>query len=129
MSITRDIKILLAGIESNIFVGAGNLPDQPDSAILISGTGGYNPEDTHDGSTYGNPTFQVWLRNEAKRGGYDSGRARCEAIVSILHLISNQYVNGTRYLIIRQMGDILEMGPDKKRRQEFSMNFVAQVGR
>lgn len=117
MPLIADIKTLLNGIESNIFLG--DIPDKPNSLIAIYNSGGSNPEHTMDGIKIKNSTFQIRVRDSS----YVSGIARCEEIQDALDMVNNQNVNGHFYLGIFQQGDILSLGRDKENRVEFSLNF------
>lgn len=130
MPLLEDIETLLIGIESNIFIG--EMPDSKkvngndvniDNAIAIYNTGGFNPEHTMDGGKISNPTFQIIVRDES----YPNGITRCEAILNVLDMVTNQNINGHFYLGIFQQGDILSLGRDSKNRIKFSLNFKAKI--
>jgi hypothetical protein len=86
-------------------------------------SGGYNPAMSVHKMEYEHPTFQVKVRDSS----YPAGYARCEAIKDALNGNKEQTINGHRYLIIRQMGDIISLGRDIKNRSEFSLNFECKV--
>jgi hypothetical protein len=121
VNLVADIKTLLTGIESNIFLG--DKPETPDSLICIYPSGGYNPLVDHSRNIIDRPTFQIIVRDIS----YSSGITRCEAIKSTLNGISNQTINGSFYLSIYQQGDVLHLGKDTKNRTEFSINFRTQI--
>lgn len=121
MNLISDIKSLLTGLESNIFLG--DKPDDPHALIALYHTGGYNPLIDHGKNATDRPTFQVLVRDLS----YSAGLARCEAIKAALNGITNQTINGSFYLSIRQQSDILSLGRDTRNRCEFSINFRTQI--
>ena len=121
MNLIADIKTLLVGIESNIFLG--DKPDAPDNLICIYPSGGYNPLIDQIRSIIDRPTFQIIIRDTS----FSSAITRCEAIKLTLNGISNQTIGGSFYLSIYQQGDILPLGKDSRNRIELSINFRTQI--
>lgn len=121
MSMLSDIKSLLAGIESTIYLA--DMPDTPDKLICIYNSGGRDPIHNLAKDRITQPTIQIRARDTS----YDSGLARCEAINAILDVVSNQTINNTFYVSIKQQSDILPLGKDEKKRSEFAINYVLQI--
>lgn len=122
MNVIDDIKTMLTGIESNIFMGS--MPDTPDSLICIYNTGGFDPVRTLKNDLFlQQPTFQIMLRDSTYQNGYE----RCNSIINVLDGITNNTINGHFYLSIMQSGDILPLGDDSKKRKLFSINFNTQI--
>lgn len=101
-------------------IHVGEMPDTPDTCILISDTGGSRPEPNY---TYERPTFQVLVRGAV--GDYLTAYAKIVECRDALHGLTNDTWNSARYIQILATSDILAIGRDTKRRQLFSVNFQA----
>jgi hypothetical protein len=101
------------------------MPDNinsPDTCIVVLDTGGSAP-DPDPGKGIGNPTFQVLVRGS--KMGYQAAWDKAREIVVGLHGRANETWNGTRYLQIMVVSDILSLGYDESRRPLLSINFSA----
>ena len=125
---TEDVKDLLASsaasvdeliFGTNLFIGA--MPDYPDLCACLYDTGGPPPDEAVMGTYY--PTFQARVRDGA--GGYKTGYALAQSIRNALHGLTQQTVNGTRYIYMYATSDILHVGKDEKDRPLFTINFRA----
>ena len=118
MSLIVDMKTLISGT-----VYLDDMPDTPDNVVALYHSGGY-PRDLSGGMVE-EPTFQVRVRNASAA----TALTKCETIKDALHGVVEQTINGNRYLLIAQMGDIQNMGKDSRGRPEYSMNFRVYVER
>lgn len=98
----------------NLFIAVE--PTEPDAAVTLYDTGGYDP-DVQNGLDA--PTFSVGVRDN----GYLAGFGVAEEVRQYLKAITNFTVNGTRYLAFWPVGDINSLGFDEKNRPRFSLNF------
>lgn len=93
-------------------------PPTPDLCVTIYDTGGYPADLAVD--IY-NPTIQVRVRGAV--GGYQAAYQKALAVLTLLHGVHNETWNGTRYILIRAMSDILNVGEDDKGRPILTINF------
>lgn len=98
------------------------MPDSPGNCVCVYNTGGAEPN--RDIPT-GDPTFQILVRNR----DYLLGHALMIEIVGELHQKKNiELVAGENYFYnIMLMGEPGHLGRDKKKRDEFSVNFIAHT--
>lgn len=99
------------------------MPDDdntPDTCIAILDTGGSAPDPDPD-KNIGNPTFQVLVRGG--KMGYQTAWDKAREIIVGLHGVHNETWNGTRYIQIFAMSDILSLGYDESQRPLLSINF------
>jgi hypothetical protein len=122
MSLINDMKLLLTGIESTIFVG--EMGDTPDNCLCVYATGGFPPSHSFD-SKYEQPTFQVRIRNKVAATAYD----KADAVKAALDGLTEQTINSVRYISIFQMGDVMPLGKDAKNRTELTVNFETKLQR
>jgi len=117
-----DIKdILEAAVSSwsfgtNLFVALE--PPSPNEVVSVFDTGGFDPDSNTD---LENPTVMVRVRGD--RGGYTETYSRARDVKDNLHELANETWNGTRYIGIWQVGDILFIGMDENDRPVFTLNF------
>lgn len=126
MSLLVDMKTLIpsgAAVASSIFLG--DYPDMPNNIITLYQSGGSDPSHTFTSREFEEPTFQVRIRNLA----YGMAITKAESIKDTLDGLTDQLINGNRYISIFQQGDILPLGRDNKKRTELSINFRAKVKR
>ena len=100
------------------------LPDEPDAAVMIRGTGG--PEGDLK-FAYDNPTFQVWVRDPAGRlTAYNRARSIYEALHG---LWSVELTPGGTWVVSCRgiQSEPAPMGQDANGREEFSLNFQMEV--
>lgn len=110
MSVTAEVKVLLASISTPL--STGSMPKKPDNAVCIYNSGGY-PRSL-SGTFVEEPTFQIKVRNTSG----EAGEALCETIASLLHGKAT-----SKLLMIQQQGGILPLGRDESNRSEFTINF------
>ena len=111
MMLLSIVKIILGSIP-NVYIGS--MPKSPDNVVGLYNTGGYPRGLTE--SKLRSPTFQVRVRSDS----YADGIAVCDNIDELLHGYT-----GNDTLLIRNMGDINDIGRDKNDRPEFTMNYTA----
>lgn len=121
MGLLADIKTLLTGIETNVYVG--DMPDTPDNVFTLFRTGGADPAHSFDDREFTRPTIQVRIRNIS----YTMAETKAEQVSAALDGLTEQTINGTRYISIMQQGDILPIGKDAKGRSELTVNFQVRV--
>jgi len=125
---SEDIKDMLEDSASGLgLVFATDLfvakePDDPDLCVTIFDTSGLEPDHTIHRLDY--PGAMVRVRG--KQGGYLEAYALAENIKEYLRGIHGETWNGTRYIGIWAMSDILPIGWDSKDRPKFSLNFRIQ---
>lgn len=126
MSLLADIKTLLTGVNSNIFLG--DLPDTPDNCIALYQSGGQDSVHNLGASTdetHETPTFQVRIRNTV----YATANTQAEQVKDILDGLINQTINSNLYISIYIQGDVNSLGRDDRNRVNLTVNFVAKVKR
>ena len=101
-------------VGTDIFLG--QMPDQPDSCIVLFEYAG-SPPDLHWNGEY--PGLQVRVRNKS----YAAGRAKIEEVVTELHGAHELTLNGTRYLLIKARGSPEVLKRDNNNRVELFVNF------
>ena len=121
---SEDIALILVDegigtIGTDIFVSKEH--ETPDECISLFDTGGFPPE---SGFRYDYPTIQVRVRG--KKGKYQATYNKADDIKAILNGKHNVTKNGTRYVGIWAMGDILSLGYDESDRPLLSVNFRIQ---
>ena len=94
----------------------GQMPDQPDSCIVLFEYAG-SPPDLHWNGEY--PGLQVRVRNKS----YAAGRAKIKEVVTELHGVHELTLNGTRYLLIKARGSPEVLKRDNNNRVELFVNF------
>ena len=101
-------------VGTDIFLG--QMPDQPDSCIVLFEYAG-SPPDLHWNGEY--PGLQVRVRNKS----YAAGRAKIKEVVTELHGVHELTLNGTRYLLIKARGSPEVLKRDNNNRVELFVNF------
>lgn len=110
------------GATSNWGIYIADMPDSPDTIILLTdGVTDLPPEVNYD---YEYPSVQIIIRGN--QGGYLTAYAKAVEVRNGLHGITNETMNGTRYIQILCSSDIFFLGFDQNRRPQFSMNFSIQ---
>lgn len=106
---------------TDIFIGT--LPPSPDDCIALFEYAG-EPPDLHWDGEY--PGLQVMARG-AK---YPTARAKIEQVKNLLHGVTEEVINGTRYLLIHARHSPETLGKDENGRQLFVVNFriIKEVG-
>ena len=102
----------------SIHIG-GEMPDSPDTCILINDVSSFRPPDPKLDIRY--PTVQIQVRGS--KGGYDDAYDKAEEVVTVLHGLTEQTYSGARYLQILCSSDIMYLNRDSKQRPTFSINF------
>ncbi len=97
----------------------GAMPDKPDKIIMISDTGGQDPNPKW---LLDFPTLQVMTRGAV--GTYLDTFREAKAVKDLLLGIDAQVLNGDRWDGITQNGDLFFIGQDKNDRPIFSVNFA-----
>lgn len=94
----------------------GHVPTSPDNLVAVFEYAG-NPLDIVWAGE--RPSVQVRVRSK----GYQSGQSKASAALSALHGVSEQVVNGKRYLLILARQSVTHDGKDENDRDEFVVNF------
>jgi len=120
---TEDIKDLLVAqglgsFQTDLFIG--DFPDSPSACTVVALGTGRNPGIWQE---WQQPGIQIMVRGAA--GGYQSANASIIAICEHLHTLQTT-INGARYALINQEGDIIYTGKDESNRPYFSANFRIQ---
>ena len=125
MSVATDIKTLLTGTFPDIFID--EYPDDPGNILTIYHTSGRNPEYEFgkQAPAFEYPTFQVRIRNTSAATALEWS----DTVKDLLSGKDDLTINNHRYLVIKQLGDILGLGKDNKKRTEYSINFECQLQR
>lgn len=128
--VSRDIKDFLeeSAISAGEFaategwsIAIANMPDSPDTIILITDTPpGNSPEVNYN---YEYPDFQIIVRGN--QGGYLEAYKKAVEVRDGLHGKTNETINGARYIQILCTADIFFISFDEKKRPQFSINFGA----
>ena len=108
-AVTKDIVEWLEVSDTGL-VFATNLhisrtPATPVNCVTIYDTSGGEAEGTYEGVQYYRPSIQILVRNNSYEAGYDLA---CE-IRDILHTISNEVKEGSKYIRIKMRGDIMQV--------------------
>lgn len=93
-------------------------PAEPDACVTVRDTGGFDPESRFD---YSRPTVQVRIRGA--KGGFQTAYSKTQEVIDALHGLNNETWNGTRYVAIWQMGDVMDTGNDDNGRPILTVNF------
>jgi hypothetical protein len=106
-------------VGSSIFVGM--MPDAPADCIAVIQSGGESPEMA--GPISGQierPRLIVRVRNTS----YASGASKANDVLKALHTAGEVSLSGHRYLFIRAVGSVNQLGRDHENRSLFSLDFV-----
>ncbi len=103
-------------------VDIGIMPDEPDRAIMISDTGGIDPNPKF---LLDFPTCQIMVRGETS--GYLDTFREAKAIKDLLLGVDSQDINMDRLVSVTINGDLGFIGRDEKMRPLFSMNYALIV--
>ena len=104
-------------------ISIGKMPNHKDRMIGLFEYGGYPPELTHDKSMDVMPALQVRVRGEPGSAGYTAGIAKADAILALLHGLSNTTLTSTSYKLIRANNSPAFIGSDDRGRPEWTINF------
>lgn len=126
MSLLADMKTLIpSGVATATSIYLGDYPDTPDNIVALYHSGGADPSHTFSSREFEEPTFQVRIRNVS----FAMAETKANAIKDVLDGLTEQSINGNRYLSIFQQGDILPLGKDSKNRTELTLNIRVKVKR
>jgi len=106
-------------VGTSIFVG--HMPDAPSDCIAVIQSGGESPEMA--GPISGQierPRLIVRVRNTS----YASGASKANDVLKALHTAGEVSLSGHRYLFIRAVGSVNQLGRDHENRSLFSLDFV-----
>jgi len=102
----------------NLFIGFE--PDSPANCTTIYDTPGFKPEtELEKGRDIYKPSIQVKVRNN----GYVTAGALINQIKDKLHNITNQTVNGSRYIHIQCSQEPFSLGRDVNGKSQWVCNF------
>lgn len=93
-------------------------PTTPHACVTVFDTGGENP-DAH--LVYDKPTVQVRVRGA--KGSYEAAFVTAQAVRAALHGQANVVKNGTTYIGVWAVGDIMFIGYDDNDRPLLTINF------
>ena len=100
-----------------------NGPSGTTNQITVRDTGGVDPELHLDKSNQiKQPTVQVYLRGEKYK--FADVYSKAEQVVALIDQQTNLTINSNKYITMKIMGDILDMGEDTNECPELSINFV-----
>lgn len=99
-----------------IFIGRE--PANPVTTITIYDTGGFSPNPKWN---IDEPTVQVRVRGST--GNFQAAYAKANAVKEALLGLPSQDLNGDRWVSVRQLGDIHNLGYDNSERPLFTINF------
>lgn len=126
MSLLVDMKTLIpSGVAAASSIFLGDYPDTPNNMVALYQSGGADPSHTFTSRAFEQPTFQIRIRNLS----YAMAVSKAETIKDTLDGLTEQTINGNRYVSIFQQGDILPLGKDSKNRSELTLNFRVKVER
>lgn len=100
----------------------GVLPATPDKVIMISDTGGFDPNPKW---LLDFPTLQILVRGVV--GGYLATWAEGKAVKDILLGLSSADVNDDRWDAVNILSDLSFIGVDENHRPQFTINFALIV--
>jgi len=106
-------------VGTDIFVG--HMPDAPANCMAVIQSGGESPEMA--GPISGQierPRLIVRVRNAS----YASGASKANDVLKALHTAGEVSLSGHRYLFIRAVGSVNQLGRDHENRSLFSLDFV-----
>ncbi len=98
----------------------GTMPDTPDRIIVITDTGGVEPNPKW---LLDFPTIQVMIRGNAN-GHLDTWREAKAVKDILLGIASFTSADGDRWVAINQNGDLAHIGRDDGMRPLFTINFA-----
>lgn len=104
---------------SGWLIEVGIMPDEPDEILVISDTGGLEPNPKW---LIDYPTLQIMVRG--KTSGYLDTFNEGKAVKDLLLGITSLDLNGDRWVSVTQNGDLTFIGRDEKMRPLFSVNFA-----
>jgi len=111
--------LTIGTVGTDIFVG--HMPDAPADCIAVIQSGGESPEMA--GPISGQierPRLIVRVRNAS----YASGASKANDVLKALHTAGEVSLGGHRYLYIRAVGSVNQLGRDHELRSLFSVDFV-----
>lgn len=126
---SKDISTLLKN-ESSLALTFGTdlffarMPDEPSDCVAVLDNPGRPPMLTYkkETSNYFYSSVTVWVRNT----DYAAGWAQIHEILTFLHGLGSQVVDGTYYDIIKAMADPQLLYWDENQRAVFIVNFTVQ---
>jgi hypothetical protein len=105
---------------TNLFISM--LPSTPDVAVgLLDSSGGSNNDMNKD-----EHVFSVQIRVRGKVFGYETAYQHALAIYNLLEGYPTTDIQGTRYILIRAMGNVGFLQYDENDRPIFVMNFYGK---
>lgn len=125
--------VAAAGSTADYVVGRGYEPNQPDRIFALYETGGY-PRDSLSTGTIEQPTFQLRVRGapwSVSQAGYSSARAKLETAKTKLEAVLNTSIGSAawKYLHIRSLHPVLDLGRDVNDRPNLALNFATMRSR
>lgn len=120
LPISEGAKSLLAAhaATSGWTIEVGVLPTAPDKVIMISDTGGLDPNPKW---LLDFPTLQILVRGIVS--GYSTTWTEGKAVKDILLGLSSTDVNGDRWDAVNIVSDLAFIGRDESQRPQFTINF------
>lgn len=121
---SEDIKDKLVSSQAGLGLTFGTdlfiseMPDEPDICYCLYDTGGVDPQ-----ANYEYDMVHLQVRARGGKGGYRAAWLAIKDIRDELHGTYGETWNGTRYIGIWCMGDILFAGYDKNGRPLLTVNF------
>lgn len=108
----------LGTLATNIFTTYQ--PSSPASCVTVLETGGPEPLEI---AGIKSPTFQILVRNS----NYDTGKTKFDSVRSRLQSVKNTTIGNTFFYYILLISEGGHIGRDEPGRDEWSLNFRAQI--
>lgn len=102
-------------LNTDMFIGL--LPDTTSNCIALYQYAGNAPELV---GGLENPRLTVRVRNTT----YANGQEKAQDVLKALHTLHEQTLNGTRYLYVRAVGSVNQLGRDHEKRALFTIDFI-----
>lgn len=121
----QSASVAVAG--TNLFIGI--LPESPDVCVGLYEYAGAPPLEVFRdmGETLERPSVQVIVR--ASRNDYPTARNLIKGVRDTLTNITDETINGVRFLRVNQISAINAVGTDENDRPEFTLSLQAVVER
>ena len=112
---------------TNLFIGI--LPESPDLCVALYEYAGSPPLEVmrNNAETLERPSIQVIVR--ASRNDYPAARTLIKNVRDTLTAITDETINGVRFLRVNQNSAINAVGSDENDRPEFTLSLQAVVER
>lgn len=132
--ILDELEAALVAVGPNTIIGGssgwisakGKMPAKPDKVVCLHEASGEGRSPSPDRPKLEWPRFQIEVRGDtdlADASSYAVTRAKLQACIDALHLLTGQTLSGTLYPYILAEGGVLSLGPDENNRPVLTQNF------